>query len=136
MTILYEAHFDIKPQAQERPRVRVITKKDGSKPFAIVYDPERSKKFKKDLIAQIKTKLPKEILECPLILSCKVYIKRPKTVTREFPEVKPDLSNYLKGIEDAMNGLVYKDDSKIVGYAECMKLYRGHPGISVILYSV
>ena len=29
------------------------------------------------------------------------------------PTVKPDCSNVLKAIEDAMNGIVYKDDSQI-----------------------
>lgn len=137
MRILYEEHFDIVPMAQERARVRVIQKKEeGSKPFAIVYDPERSKKFKKDLVQLISLRLPKEILEEPMILSCKVFITRPKSVKREYPEVKPDLSNYIKGVEDAMNKLVYTDDSKIVGYTECWKLYREKPGISVVLYSV
>ncbi len=132
--ILYHEEFNITPQAQERPRVRVVQKK-GCKPFAVVYDPERSKKFKNDLKILIKERKP-EILDVPVVLSCKIYIKRPKTVTREFPEVKPDLSNYIKGIEDAMNGLVYKDDSKIIGYRDCAKYYRDCPGISVILYSV
>jgi Holliday junction resolvase RusA-like endonuclease len=135
MKLLYEQDFDIVPQAQERARVRVVQKK-GSKPFAIVYDPERSKKFKKDLIALILTRLPKEILCQPLILSCKIFITRPKSVTREYPEVKPGLSNYVKGVEDAMNKLVYTDDSKIIGYTECWKFYREHPGISVKLYSL
>ena len=136
MKILYEGHFDIVPQAQERARVRVIQKKDGSKPFATVYDPERSKKFKKDLVHLISLRLPKEMLDGPMILSCKIYITRPKSVKREFPEVKPDLSNYIKGVEDAMNKLVYTDDSRIVGYTECWKLYREKPGISVILYGL
>lgn len=139
MKILYDEHFHIVPQAQERARVRVIQKKDGSKPFAIVYDPERSKKFKKDLQELMKnTAIYRSAppIDEPMILSCKIFIKRPKSVKREHPEVKPDLSNYIKGVEDAMNKIVYTDDSKIIGYTECRKSYSENPGISVVLYSV
>jgi len=136
LKILFAREFDIIPHAQERPRVRVISKKDGSKPFATVYDPIRSKAFKQNIINMLTLNPPSDILDEPMILSCKIYIVKPKTVKREYPEVKPDLSNYIKGIEDAMNKIVYTDDSKIIGYTECMKLYRRHPGISVTLYSV
>ena len=40
-----------------------------------------------------------------------------------FPESKPDLSNYIKGIEDASEGLVVKNDSCIVGYHNTWKIY-------------
>lgn len=136
MKILYTQHFNIVPQAQERARVRVMQKKNN-KAFAIVYDPPKSKKFKTDLQALIKQQSPGWVpIDEPMIMSCKIFIARPKTVKREHPEVKPDLSNYIKGIEDAMNKLIYTDDSKIVSYNDCMKLYGDSPGISVTLYSV
>jgi Holliday junction resolvase RusA-like endonuclease len=137
MDILFNQYFDIAPHAQERARVRVIQKKDGSKPFATVYDPERSRLFKAAFRQYIKSVLPSdfEIIDKPMILSCQIYLDRPKSVKRKYPEVKPDLSNYIKGIEDAMNKLVYTDDCKIVGYTECMKLYGTMgPGIGITLY--
>ncbi len=136
--ILYDAVFDIIPVAQERPRSRVVVMKDR-KPFVVVYDPKKSKDFKKALIEIIMktTALPTMLLDQPMVMSCRIYIQRPKSVKREFPEVKPDLSNYIKGVEDAMNDLVYKDDSKIVGYTDCYKSYtNSHPRIEVTLYSM
>jgi Holliday junction resolvase RusA-like endonuclease len=140
LKILYDVFFNIEPHAQERPRVRVIAKKDGSKPFATVYDPPRSKKFKDAMavlaVENVVLQGDFVVIDEPMIMSCKILIKRPKSVTREYPEVKPDLSNYIKGVEDALNKIVYTDDSKIVGYTECMKLYSEKPGIHVILYSM
>jgi Holliday junction resolvase RusA-like endonuclease len=133
--ILYDEVFYITPQAQERPRTRMCIPKDGRKPFVIVYDPERSKKFKKELQKLIKRMTP--LLDQPMIMECKIFIQRPKSVKRDYPSVKPDLSNYIKGVEDAMNGLVYTDDSKIIGYDSCMKLYtKLEPKIKVTLHSI
>ncbi len=135
--ILYDAVFNIEPVAQERPRVRVIAMK-GKKPFATVYDPKKSKDFKKALQVLIEDlDYPSDPIDEPLILSCRIFIKRPKSVKRLVPEVKPDLSNYIKGIEDAMNGIVYTDDSKIIGYEDCYKLYTtSDPRIEVTLFNV
>jgi Holliday junction resolvase RusA-like endonuclease len=134
--LLYKAVVHIVPVAQERPRVRTMINKVTKKPFAIVYDPPKSKEFKKDLQKFFTNDMiNRHLIEQPIILSCRVFIERPKSVTRDLPCVKPDLSNYVKGIEDAMNGLVYKDDSKIVGYKDCFKAYSEHPRIEVTLFS-
>ncbi len=133
--ILYDEIFEIVPVAQERPRSRVVVMK-GRKPFVVVYDPKKSKDFKIALGKIIATRRPPELIDQPMILSCRLYIQRPKSVKREHPEVKPDLSNYIKGVEDAMNKLVYTDDSKIVGYTGCLKAYSEIPRIAVTLYSV
>lgn len=43
---------------------------------------------------------------------------------------KPDVSNLQKGVEDAMNGIVYLDDSQIVG-ATTTKCYGRNPGVTI-----
>jgi Holliday junction resolvase RusA-like endonuclease len=140
--MLYDEVFQIESVAQERARARIIFPKDPrKKPFASYYDPPKSKDFKEELGKLVEISRPIEPFDVPMIMSCKIYITRPKSVTiakREYPEVKPDLSNYIKGIEDAMNGLVYTDDSKIVGYRDCYKLYadEGVPRIEVKLWQM
>lgn len=46
------------------------------------------------------------------------------------PTSKPDFSNVLKAIEDAMNGIVYADDSQIV-MVTGSKNYSSNPGAFV-----
>jgi Holliday junction resolvase RusA-like endonuclease len=46
------------------------------------------------------------------------------------PTRKPDLSNILKAVEDAMNQVVYVDDSQLVDSIQS-KRFSGSPGVSV-----
>lgn len=137
--MIYDEFFEIEPVSQGRPRARIMTPKaKGKKPFVVMYDPPESKKFKEDLRGIIMSKPMRSLIDIPMLMSCEIYITRPKSVKRAYPEVKPDLSNYIKGIEDAMNGLVYTDDSKIVGYKDCFKRYADEckPSIVVRLFGV
>lgn len=42
------------------------------------------------------------------------YMRPPKRRARTHPSVKPDLSNLQKNIEDAANGILWRDDAQIV----------------------
>lgn len=52
------------------------------------------------------------------------------------PVTKPDLSNILKSIEDALNKVVYHDDAQIVEYGKCGKYYSDIPRVEVEVYPV
>ena len=49
------------------------------------------------------------------------------------PTTKPDVSNVLKGVEDALKGVWYVDDSQIVGYGELGKWYAERPRIEIAM---
>ena len=58
--------------------------------------------------------------------------RRLKKGTRLYPTIRPDISNILKSIEDALNGLAYVDDKQIISvYAE--KKYSQCPCVEVIM---
>lgn len=56
--------------------------------------------------------------DCPIKIIVDVYRKLPKSRNKSIasePDVyKPDSSNILKAVEDALNGLAYDDDRQIV----------------------
>lgn len=47
------------------------------------------------------------------------------------PTKRPDLSNVIKQVEDAFNGVVYRDDALIVEYGRLRKVYSGSPKLVV-----
>jgi Holliday junction resolvase RusA-like endonuclease len=78
-----------------------------------------------------------ELLDEPIVLGLLFVMPRPsshwnksgKTLTARakrdarFPCVKPDLSKLIRAVEDAMQGMLFRDDSLVVGYREPWKIY-------------
>jgi Holliday junction resolvase RusA-like endonuclease len=76
----------------------------------------------------------------PVWLSLNMYFETPSSWSkwkREAaitgavrPTGKPDIDNVLKAIKDAMNGIVWKDDSQVVE-VDCEKAYDAEPHVMV-----
>lgn len=129
----------IEPQQQERPRYSSRGR------FVRVYDPKNTKQFKR----AVKTYISEYMLErnirqfeAPLVVTLIFYRNVQKSLSKveklrrldgiHPPDVKPDLSNYLKSVEDALNGVLWKDDSQIIG-EHIIKLYSEQPRIEIAI---
>jgi Holliday junction resolvase RusA-like endonuclease len=116
-----EIYCDIFPLPYARPRV---SRKLNGK----LYNPRSS--YIKQLRALIKQTLEEKypdfnISEGEIQIEATFYIASPKYITNSKlkselagecllnPITRPDLDNLLKSVLDAMNGLIYKDDSQI-----------------------
>lgn len=126
--------FNIEPQQQERPRAT------GRGRFIRVYDPPKTAKFKREL-KQLATEMYHDApLEGEIYLKVAFYRKIQKSISKKEhdrrasgehrPIVKPDLSNYLKAFEDALNGVLWKDDATIVEL-NTSKWYSDYPRIEI-----
>jgi len=102
------------PVAQ--PRVKAVNR--GG--FTRVYTPTTAKPFKDAIrmIAMAHWRNPPS--DRPVAIEIDFYFARPKSMvwkTRPMPSVvhtkKPDLDNLAKAVLDAMNGLVFGDDSQV-----------------------
>lgn len=122
------------PQPQGRPRAG----KRGNK--IIMYDPKESKEYKQYVALIAKQHAPKTLLEGPLSVRLKIYRQIPKSTTKKDralyieglkrPVVKADIDNYSKSVLDAINNIIYKDDSQIVDlYAS--KFYSDNPRVEI-----
>ena len=125
------------PIGQGRPKFSTI---NG---HARAYDPEKSRNYKA-YIRMLATQAMKDsgftMIEGPCSIEIFAFFEVPKSKSKKFreaalnglerPTKKPDLSNIIKGIEDALNGLVYKDDSSIVSL-KIQKYYSEFPRVEI-----
>ena len=125
------------PVAQGRPR---FSRQGG---FVKAYDPAKSRDYKQYVRLVAAQDAPAVPVTGAVLLSLKIYRAIPKSMSKRKREValagrlrpttKPDVSNVLKGVEDALKGVWYADDSQIVGYGELGKWYSERPRIEVTM---
>jgi Holliday junction resolvase RusA-like endonuclease len=135
MEQIYAITISEEPVPQARARATIIKTREGRQ-WINFYTPAKSENFKKMLQSRmVDGGLPEILLDEPLIMEARFYKTKPKSAKRIWLTTKPDLDNYIKAVKDAMSGLVYRDDSIIVGYRNCWKLY-GMPRIEIKLFKV
>jgi len=86
-----------------------------------------------------------EPFDCALHLACTFYRVQPKshfTAKGElkrgyskYPTSAPDTTKLVRALEDALNHVVWRDDSRVVNQ-ECRKRYGDTPGVRVVIATV
>ena len=119
MTFMVHFEIEITPVAKGRPRYA----KRGN--FVQTYTPTKTRKYE-DLISEYAAQAmgSSEPLETPLWVNLMFAMPIPKSTPKKLLEgylngsihhtKKPDVDNLAKAILDAMNNVVYLDDSQIV----------------------
>ncbi|GGF82936.1 hypothetical protein GCM10010912_30050 [Paenibacillus albidus] len=124
------------PVAQGRPRASTATG------FVKMYDPAKSRDYKDYVRLAAREYAPAALLEGPLGVAVTAYRSMPKYLSKSpakaaaaergeiLPTSKPDADNYLKGVKDALKGVIWVDDSQVVD-AFVRKRYSARPRIEV-----
>lgn len=88
------------------------------------------------LIAKVaQDKSPTHLVEGPISIAWVFYLQPPKKLKFPVPVTRPDTGNLTKGNADALNGVIWFDDSQIVD-EHIFKRYAGgniKPGVRVIV---
>lgn len=129
--------FDIDPVEQARPRATRMGK--GIR----LYDPKKVAAFKRQLGMLAKQQMLDRGLEPyngPLEVRMEFYRPVQASLSKKErarrlsgahrPTVKPDLSNYIKALEDGLNGIIWIDDNRIVQIT-AEKKYSDRPRIVI-----
>jgi Holliday junction resolvase RusA-like endonuclease len=135
MTFMVTFSVDVDPVGKQRARYS----KRGN--FVQTYTPEKTRTYEALIKeAGIEAMGSSEPLETAISLY--LYIRQgiPKSYSKkrieaclngsEQPLKKPDSSNILKSVEDALNGVIYKDDCQIINH-HITKVYSTQSGVDV-----
>ena len=111
----------------------------------IVYTPKKTINYEVLIRELFIVKYPDfQPLEGPVRMSLSAWMKIPKTSKRKVkamengeirPTKKPDMSNILKSVEDALNNLAYHDDKQIVE-VEVEKRFSNRPRIELAIEEI
>lgn len=127
------------PVPQGRPRAGRAGRR------IVMYDPKESREYKRYVSLIARQHAPKTLLKGPLSVEMKIYRKIPKSTTKKDralisegikrPVTKPDTDNYTKSVLDALNGIIYKDDSQVTDlYAS--KYYSDNPRVELKIQEI
>ena len=125
------------PRGKGRPRFSRVGK------FTKTYTDAKTKAYE-ELIATAarRAMIPDEPLETPVVVHMEINVPIPSSYSKkrkeacllglEMPCKKPDIDNIAKGVLDAMNGIVYKDDVQVIRLA-LQKHYSTEPGVYIMI---
>lgn len=92
----------------------------GGKPKMFLPSGAKIHDFKSDLKKIVREQYDGPVLSGPIRLSCLFLMPRPKDMVwkkrpmQRVPHVKkPDADNLLKGLKDALKGILWRDDSQV-----------------------
>ena len=125
MTISFTVYGNPIPKA----RARTVRLKNG---FTTTYTPKKTEQWEDMIRLQILKHRPEKLLDSAIALKAVFVLQRPKSIPkkRKYPETKPDLDNLLKSLTDAMEGIIYTNDSRIVK-KQVEKIYGDPPRVEV-----
>ena len=138
MTTLAKFHFTIPGEPCGKGRARATIRAGR----ATMYTPAKTVSYEAQIKFFAQQAYKAQLIEGPVAMHIQALFGIPKSWSKKklaqlnngeikgFATKKPDNDNIQKIVADALNGVVYKDDSQIVS-SFCTKYYGQTPGVTV-----
>lgn len=129
-------YFTVPGEPVGKGRHRTVARKGkGGKSYLANITPEKTATYESTVALFAAQEMAgRPLLEGALFLEVEAFYARPKSHPKKNPPMwvtkKPDASNVLKAIEDALNGVVYRDDAQIA-HAVIVRRYGDAPGVNI-----
>jgi len=130
------------PMGKGRPRGRIV-RQTGKPDFISFYPDPESAKYEAAIAEAAACEWRRPALNVALTAYVEVFVPIPASWSRRKQEdaaagnihamSKPDGDNYQKIVGDALNKIVWSDDSIIVNW-QCLKVYSFTPGLRVSVW--
>ena len=124
---LYSTFIAMTPRGKQRPKVV----RRANIPYPVAITPDETVMAENRIKGHVAGEwLPRPPYEGPLQVQIVVRLLKPKSKPKKclWPTGKPDSDNYAKLILDALNGVVWRDDSQVVRlFAEKTYCDLAHP---------
>lgn len=128
------------PIPKGRHRARVAYTKDR-KPYVMIYPDSDTVAYEKTISRSARLFMSgRDPSDKPLAILVHAYVRVPKSWSNKDrtaalagfirPTSRPDGDNYLKAVQDALNEIVWKDDSQIID-ARVLKEYSDSPAMRI-----
>lgn len=112
-----------KAQTAGSKKAFAFKRRNGSMGASVVDDNPKSRDWKSAVTSEGRRAYAGELLQGPLLLRLRFFLVRPKghsgkkglrQSAPQYPDVKPDALKLTRAVEDALTGVVWRDDSQIV----------------------
>jgi Holliday junction resolvase RusA-like endonuclease len=103
----------MEPRGKQRPRIV----KRANMPYPIAITPDQTVNAENRVQGHVQGEWQRPPLEGPLQVQITVRLLKPASKPKKkpcWPTSKPDADNYAKLVLDALNGVLWRDDSQVV----------------------
>lgn len=96
-----------------------------------LYTPAKTRKSEASIKTEMRSVYNAEPFDSAIKVKIIFNLKRPKSVKRLYPAIKPDIDNYIKQIFDSGNGILWVDDSLICSLYTTKQYSEGEAMIEI-----
>lgn len=137
------------PVAKARARVfwnsKAINKHTGEPGVMMAITPKRTMTWEEHIRQCASQVFPGPLLLGPIRMEIGILKPIPKSFSKKkldlikqsrcFPQGRPDLDNYEKSVLDALNNIVWKDDSQVIE-KHSFKKYSDYPHVIIVIEEI